>query len=106
MAQWQMQLDFRAAKESYHDGAISLDELAARVVETIKAKLPRAKEINVDLGQQLEDDVLILFEEIAEDDEHSFDENDFDNALEALYDWADTPLDNHFGGKKMCWIVP
>jgi len=30
---------------------------------------------------------------------------DFDSVLNDLYDWGDTPLDNRFGGKKLCWIA-
>ena len=30
--------------------------------------------------------------------------NDFDIIMAKLYDWGDTPLDDIFGGKKVCWI--
>lgn len=28
----------------------------------------------------------------------------FDRVWEAVYDWADTPLDQNFGGKRVCFI--
>lgn len=31
--------------------------------------------------------------------------NELDKVMNRLYDWGDTPLDNIFGGKKICWIA-
>lgn len=106
MANWQMRLDFSQAKRDYQEELITIKQVAQIVVKELNDKLQTAKDIDLELGEELEDDILPYFEEIAEGDEKYYNVHDFDNALEMLYDWADISLDNRFGGKKMCWVVP
>ena len=115
MSAWQFNLN---AKDFYHkydngkDDELSLQELAAKMAESIKALLEeiRAKKgmkASIyqfsDMADELENNVLPLFEEIAESED--MDVDDFDNAMSDLYDWADTPLDENFAGAKMCWVA-
>ena len=104
MANWQMKIDFSPAKVKYRSGEITINELSKVVVAALKTNVKKAMWIDAEMGQELEDDIIPLFEEVADFD--TCDVEDFDNALENLYDWADTPLDDRFGGKKMCWIAP
>lgn len=104
MAQWQMKLNFSEAKARYLSGKCTLAELATATVFEIKNKVPAAKRIDESMGEELENDILPLFEDIVESE--SEDVDSYDSALESLYDWADTSLDNKFGGKKMCWVEP
>lgn len=107
MAQWQMEIDFTQSKKAYGDGTLSLEDFAGSVAKTLKASLPKARRIDAEMAQDLEYNIIPLFEEIEEATDVVYTVDDFENALEALYDWADTGLDdNLFGGKKMCWIVP
>lgn len=102
MAKWQFTLDFKPfwKKTSPHiaAGLIAID---------IKALLPKIRErkaeIYQDMAAELEDEILPLFEELAEHEEDD-DVELFDSAMYALYEWADTSLDNQFGGRKMCWV--
>lgn len=107
MEQWQMEIDFTLSKKAYRDGTLSLEDFAESVAKLLTASLPKAKKIDEEMAQDLEYNVIPLFEEIAEATDIVYTVNDFDNALEALYDWADTRLDDDLiGGKRMCWIVP
>lgn len=115
MADWQFRLDF---KDFWRDEDEPVFKKAEKVVERIKNLLPaiheRAKGLEPfkayrdyaklleRMASELEREILPMFEEVAETE--SEDEEDFDYALEYLYDWADTPLDDEFGGKKMCWV--
>lgn len=115
MADWQFKLDF---KDFWRNEEMPLFERSELVVERIKNLIPEIRErakglehfkawkqfretLN-DMADELENDVLPMFEELVE--MKSEDVEDFDNALSYLYDWADAPLDNNWGGKKMCWV--
>lgn len=115
MADWQFKLDF---KDFWHDDEIALFDKAAKMVERIKALLPTIRErvekgkhfkmyrsfyeTLDDMADELEDEILPMFEALAET--KSEDVEEFDNALYYLYEWADASLDNQWGGKKMCWV--
>jgi len=103
MADWQTKIDFSKQKNKFQSGEIELKELVKAVIDEINRVLPSVEKINSDLASDLECEILPMFEELAE---FEIDVDDFDNALEYLYDWADTSLDDKFGGKKMCWIKP
>ena len=90
--------NFSEAKKQYKNGNITIQDLASVVVDRIKIGIVIAERINEDLGTDLKLDILPLFEEIVEHNDLTVD--DFDNALEVLYDWADTSLDDAFAGKK------
>lgn len=116
MADWQFKLEF---KEFWQDDEIALFDKSQKVVDGIKALLSdirkqadsisdhfkafkQLKESYMDMADELENDILPMFEALVETE--SEDVEDFDYALEALYEWADTSLDNKWGGKKMCWV--
>jgi len=105
MANWQMTLDFSKAKREFQEEKITIADLAKAAEEEINKNLAIARAIDEDLADELECDVLPLFEEFGYSGVELTVE-DFDDALSSLYDWADTPLDNKWGGKKMCWVVP
>lgn len=104
MSDWQMTLDFTPAKSDYRAGKITIQQLAQKVVDTIKVNIETAKRIDDLMGKELEDEILPLFEEIAADETMTVD--DYDNALDDLYDWADTKLSDGWPRKAMCWIKP
>ena len=104
MANWQLRIDFSETTKSYRAGEITLQQLAREVARQLTGKLEAAKRTGGDYAREELEIVRDLFEEIANDDTMSVD--DYDNALEQLYDWGDTSLDGKFGGMKMCWIEP
>ena len=115
MAKWAYKVDFKDFYHKYPDD-ITIQELAEGVVRELNKLLEKIRQEPMDdfsvegvyreefleLADDLENDILFLFEEIRDDD--SMDENDFANAMEELYDWADTSLDGKFGGVRMCWV--
>lgn len=47
-------------------------------------------------------DIVEEFESLAGDPTGNVE--DFDGVMEQLYDWADTPLDGQWNGRKLCWV--
>lgn len=117
MADWQFKLELKDAWKKHDDGEMSIVDVAKTVAERSKALVIEVRErvknprnvvdriISKDLEHLaclLETDIIPMFEELV--DTENDDADDFDYALENLYDWADTSLDNEWGGKKMCWV--
>jgi len=75
MANWQMTLDFSKEKDQYENGEITIKQLAVAVVSVIKSGLEKAKKIDENMGAELEQEILPMFEEIAEGDEKYYDVN-------------------------------
>lgn len=116
MADWQFKLDLKDAWKKAQDDEINTIELSKVIVERIKALIVeiRGRSNSNDVVEKilaksfprmadvLEEEVLILFEEIV--DTENDDVEAFDGAMSDLYDWADTRLDSHWNGRKMCWV--
>lgn len=101
MANWQFTLDFESfwKKESVHKSAGLIADEIKKLIPSIRRRIP---EIYQDMADELENEILPLFKEIAE--MKSDDVEEFDSAMYTLYEWADASLDNEWGGKKMCWV--
>lgn len=111
MADWQFKLEF---KDFWHKDDLPLVTRSEIVVGRIKDLVieirqrsdnPRnikdafiASDLE-DMADELERDVLPMFEELVETG--SDDVENFDTALYYLYEWADTPLESNM---KMCWV--
>jgi len=122
MSKWQFILelgDFYHLYDPDGEGGITIIELSQKVADRIKklvieirGKSERTGKLKVknmafaetisDMADDLENDILHLFEELVETENE--DVNDFDYAMEQLYDWADVALDNDWAGKRMCWV--
>jgi hypothetical protein len=87
MANWLSRLPVRADREAYQDGEITLAGLAGRFRDHLK-RLPPG------LVDQEAVEIISEFDRLSQDENVTDDE--FDNALELLYDWAD---EGH-----RCWI--
>ena len=93
MADWQRRLDM---KDVWESGDIPL--IARTAADRLEALAP--------FGSYLDDEKLDLVDELrglADDSEATI--GDFNNVWDRVYDWADTPLDSRFNGKKVCWIA-
>ena len=115
MANWAYKVDFKKFYHEYPD-ELSIQEVAEKIVESLNTLLEEIRkepELRIDIhgayrpefldmADDLENDILPMFEELAENEDA--DEEDFDYVMSDLYDWGDTSLDNKFGGVKMCWI--
>ena len=100
MADWQFKLNLHDKWDTDDVHQISADacEKIEKLLEEIKL---RKHPVYVEMAESLED--ILCNMKIVRDDPDASDE-DFNNALESLYDWGDTQLDDNWGGKKMCWI--
>ena len=98
MSNWQRTLDLSSAWERRDNGTLSLNDLCGIMVKKLK-KLRDFKDEDLDSEKE---DIIEEFEYLGKSEDPNVKE--FDEILAVLYDWADTPLDDKFGGKKVCWI--
>ena len=100
MANWQFHLNLHDKWDTDDVHEISVDA-CEKIENLLKEIRLRQHPVYKEMADALED-ILCDFEIVRNDPDAS--EDDFNNVLESLYDWGDTPLDNQWGGKKMCWI--
>ena len=94
MANWVRTLDIAYAWKQAKNEEITLTTLA----DIIAGKL---KEFHLEGDFELQG-IIDDFEILASDPEVDF--ASFNEVMDDLYNWADTPLDNEWNGKKNCWI--
>jgi hypothetical protein len=92
MAQWVHNLRIKKEWEAAKNDEITIKDLATSIAKKLK-------KFRLDEDYELQD-IIDQFEFFPLD----MGKDDFDYIMEELYDWADRPLDNTFGGKKNCWI--
>jgi hypothetical protein len=95
MANWQ-----RTLRIGDISGDAPLAEKARGIADALEALKPfpaKHEEVN-----EQREDLVNEFRSLANDP--AIDEELFDELMEQLYDWADTPLDANWPPKKVCWI--
>lgn len=113
MADWQRKLELKDEWPKTRNGELSVSQLADIVADRLEALEPFGdKELDRSLDYEREE-IIEEFRALAED----ADVDDFDEVLERLYDWADTPMGGGRGvnipgvfsgilaGKKACWVA-
>ena len=99
MANWRLILQLG---DVYHKG-LPIPELAGIVAERLAAlTIPATMLYSVSTLGDVRDDIVDAFKSVAANP--NADADDFDGVMEQLYDWADTELDNHWNGRKVCWV--
>jgi hypothetical protein len=98
MAKWQNTLDLADVWDKVDTQEISIQELAGVIAK-------RLKKIKRNIPEDLLEDKHFIVEDFIDlsKNEAATDE-DFNEVMTYLYDWADTPLDDEWNGKKVCWI--
>src|SRR2546423_1029394 len=101
MANWKYRLSVGRDRRDYDDGLISLQELGKRIADKIKTLPCYGKDESMFSSSNELGDCALEFENVI-------DVEDFDNILEALYDWADTEITpfDAWPRNKMCWVEP
>lgn len=94
MANWQRTLNL---KDVWDTKEVLL--IAKTISDRLRGLRPLDNE-HIDYQRQ---ELVEQFADLADDT--SSDRGDFDNLMSDLYDWADTPLDREWNGKKVCWIA-
>ncbi len=94
MSQWMHTLDI----EKEWDASNKDESLVYKTAEAIMLGL---KKFNIK-DDEILDELIEQFEYLSEDPSTNYEE--FNCYMNDLYDWADTSLDNVFGGRKNCWI--
>lgn len=117
MAQWQHKLGFGDFYHKYPE-ELSIQEVATRVIEKLEEliieirKEPDVMDFKnwekvkhrtamLELADDLEG-IIVEFQEVEENEDA--DEDDFNYAMEDLYDWGDTKFDDQFNGARMCFV--
>lgn len=93
MAQWQRTLYMADVWDS-----CDIPLVAREATKRLEALAPFSDE-DVEFEKQ---DLIDELRSLAEDP--LADNHDFDEVWARVYDWADTPLDNEWNGKKVCWV--
>jgi len=98
MAQWTKKLTLTPEWGKALDGEISAQNLAKIVSERIIAMgeydSEEVEESRLELSES--------FKSFSEDPDTTID--DLDDLMSDLYNWADTPLDSLWNGKKVAWV--
>jgi len=97
MPKWVNKLDLKDLWKQRDEGKITISELGKAVADRIK----KSKFYKLKTHEQSLREIVLDFEDCIDDVE------EFDEILERLYDWADTPLLTRLGQmqRKMCWIA-
>lgn len=97
MAQWQRTLDISEPFQAAKTGNISVQNLAGKVSSSLRELQPFDGPLDDEKTEVIEE-----FARLAKLPQPSVEQ--FDDVMETLYDWADTPLDTHWNGRKACWV--
>lgn len=101
MANWQRKLSLADIWPKVDKGEMTIQQLAAEIAKRLKAITPLHDEHVV---SEERDEIVEEFENFAEDP--TGDKDEFDDIMNGLYDWGDTPLENTtWPPKKVCWIA-
>ena len=73
-----------------------------RIASAIAERLLRLEPFSDPSLNRMRDEFAFEFGSMANDS--NVDTDDFDDAMERLYDWADTRLDDVWDGKRVCWV--
>lgn len=95
MANWQRTLEL--SDVYHHDKPIC--ELSGIVADRLrKIKVPDDEDALADQQEEIASD----FEMLAKDPKATA--NEFDEIMSELYDWADTPFDDGWPCRRLCWV--
>jgi hypothetical protein len=98
VANWQRELNLLPEWRECKDNKINSNQMAAIIADRLAELLPFNRRGIDDVRQIL----IRRFRRLSK--QRNLRVETFDEAMEQLYDWADTPLDDHWNGKKVCWI--
>lgn len=98
MAKWQRKLYVGDVWKAAQDGEITIQSLS-KIVATRLRKMHSMSDADL---EERRIELAEWFEDLADDQNATSD--DFDSLWNELYDWGDTALDDHWNGKKVCWI--
>lgn len=99
MANWKHKLEIKDDWQKAQSGEITHNQMANVISEKCKALAPliHDDELRSELGCIAED-----FEHVSK---NSADVEDFDDVMQRLYDWADSPVGFGFCNEKLCWVA-
>ncbi len=99
MADWQRKLEIADLHNGYRAGTVSVSDLASGVADRL-AKLSAFNNEDLDTER---DEIVEEFRCLSKENDPNID--DYDEVLERLYNWADTPLSNDWNPQKVCWVA-
>lgn len=94
MANWQRKLSIKDVWDC--------DLPIQKVAEAIAKRLKKLRPFGDDFLDEERLDLVDEFESLSTYENLTDDQ--FNDAMDSLYDWADTPLDEEWNGKKACWV--
>lgn len=102
MANWQRTLNLLPEWKQAKEGKITVSQLAGVIAERLASLEPFENDSDGLILNEHHDEIVDEFNYLARDPDTEA--SDFDCVMEMLYNWADTPLDTSWNGKKVCWV--
>ena len=99
MANWQRTLDISESWNKEDSVSLTGIQTLAKEIATKLTNLATFTNEEIELEKE---DIIDAFNDLSKDKEANL--CSFNSLMDELYNWADTPLDNKLGGKKVCWI--
>ena len=100
MSLWQRTLDISSAWRKAGDDEITPTQLAKVIADKLSKLDPFGPEFQY--LDEARDELVESFKELADDP--SCTSSEIDAAMQELYDWADSKMDDDWNGKTACWI--
>ncbi len=101
MSNWQNKLDIKDSWKLSLSGEMSRHSLSAEIADKLKV-LSRSMD-----DSDIEERDCLVDEFVALSEDHNSTIDDFDDALDRLYDWGDTTVGDvkRWPRKALCWIA-
>lgn len=100
MADWQRKLILNPEWDQAQEHEISTQELARSVAVKLRALKPFGTSL-AELNDE-RDGIAEEFDDLAAN--KSATQQDFNYAMQSLYDWGDQRISPEWNGKKVCWV--
>ncbi len=102
MADWQRTIHLNPEWDKALNEEISPQEMAGIVAKRLASLSPLTGSVALAIAELVRGQLIEEFEQLAKDEDAG--DNEFNELMTQLYDWGDRTLDNHWNGKKVCFI--
>ncbi len=94
MTNWRYKLELKKFKDQYENEEITIEVMSKKVIQ----------KINEIVWKEGDETYKSYLDDIIDEFEICNDEDDFNNALESLYNWGDIELTKTWPPTRLCWI--
>lgn len=99
MANWLRELTLLPEWQQCKENKLTTNEMARIIADRLRELGPLRVIGSVEADRKR---LIQRFKRLG--NQQNLQDSTFDLAMNALYDWGDTPLDSNWNGTKVCWI--